>query len=218
MAEGLSNVQGLEVTFEYGCAINDSNTAGFAAAIEAALVADYAIFVGGIDNSIESEGGDRISIEMPATQLQLLQEIQKVQPNTVLVVVGGSSVDISWAAQHLPAIVYAFYPSEEGGNALADIITGEYNPSGRLSITLYPSAYVDQINMGDMNMRDGPGRTYRFYTGDAAVYPFGFGLSYTSFEYSIVATGTAGSMFTYKYVVWMVGCRCCVDLFAVLMI
>jgi hypothetical protein len=142
--------------------------------------------------SIESEGRDRTSIDFPGVQTPLLQAVLAAQPNTVLVLVNGGSLDVSWAAQHVPAIVEAFYPGEEGGNAVADLLFGLYSPSGRLPITLYPAAFTEQISMFSMEMREAPGKTYRFYT-DEPVYPFGYGLSYTEFEYSIVGPSSAGS-------------------------
>jgi len=110
----------------------------------------------------------------------------------VLVILGGGQVDLSYAktSSKSGAILWVGYPSQSGGDALAQILTGAYSPSGRLVVTQYPADYVNQVSMIDQSMRpsaSNPGRTYRFYTGQA-IYPFGFGLSYTTFNYSMAST------------------------------
>jgi len=137
-----------------------------------------------LEQSQEAEGLDRYSIALPGVQLQLIQAVLAAQPKTVLVLVAGGSVDITWAQANVPAIVHSYYPGEEGGNAIADVLFGLYSPSGRLPITLYPAAFTEQISMFSMDMREPPGKTYRFYSQEP-VYPFGYGLSYTSFTYMV---------------------------------
>jgi beta-glucosidase len=96
----------------------------------------------------------------------------------VVVLLNGSALSVNWAGENVPAILEAWYPGEEGGSAIADVLFGDYNPGGRLPVTFYKS--VDQLPpFEDYNMR---GRTYRYFKGDP-LYPFGFGLSYTSFKY-----------------------------------
>jgi beta-glucosidase len=124
-------------------------------------------------------GGDRIELGLPRPQEELLESIASLGKPIVLVLLNGSALAINWAAEHLPAIIEAWYPGQEGGNAIADVLFGDYNPSGRLPVTFYKSA--DQLPpFKDYRMT---GRTYRYFTGEP-VYPFGFGLSYTSFRYS----------------------------------
>jgi beta-glucosidase len=97
----------------------------------------------------------------------------------VLVLTAGSALGVGWAQQNLPAIVMAWYPGQQGGNAVADVLFGAVSPSGRLPVTFYQS--VDQLPpFADYDMK---GRTYRYFTGEP-LYPFGHGLSYTRFEYS----------------------------------
>lgn len=182
LLEGIGNMVQGKLTYVKGCNISDQDTSHFDEAVAAAKASDAAVVVLGIDQSIESEGLDRVSIDLPGVQLQFLKAVLAVQPNTVLVLINGGPVDITWAKGNVPSILEAFYPGEEGGNAVASVLFGEYSPSGRLPITIYPGDYVNQIPLTSMDMREGPGKTYRFFNN--SVYPFGYGLSYTSFAYS----------------------------------
>jgi beta-glucosidase len=159
------------------------------AAVAAAKAADVVIFVGGLTAEIEGEempvsypgfaGGDRTDIEVPAIQQKLLEALHATGKPVILVLTTGSAVGLRWAKEHLPGIVVAWYPGQQGGNAVADILFGDANPAGRLPVTFYES--VSQLPpFADYNME---GRTYRYFRGEP-VYPFGFGLSYTRFEYS----------------------------------
>jgi Glycosyl hydrolase family 3 C terminal domain. len=112
-------------------------------------------------------------------QEQLLKEIHKTGKPIILALFNGSPITINWAQENIPAIVECWYPGEEGGTALADVIFGKYNPAGRLPITFVKS--VDQLPpFTDYSMK---GRTYR-YMQEEPLYPFGYGLSYSNFEYS----------------------------------
>ena len=134
----------------------------------------------GINKSIEREGQDRYDIQLPADQREFLQEIYKVNPNIVVVLVAGSSLAVNWMDEHVPAIVNAWYPGESGGNAVAEVLFGDYNPGGRLPLTYYRS--LDELPPFD-DYDITKGRTYKYFKGDV-LYPFGYGLSYTSFKYS----------------------------------
>lgn len=134
----------------------------------------------GINKSIEREGQDRYDIQLPADQREFLQEIYKVNPNIVVVLVAGSSLAINWMDEHVPAIVNAWYPGESGGKAVAEVLFGDYNPGGRLPLTYYKS--LDELPAFD-DYDITKGRTYQYFRGDV-LYPFGYGLSYTSFKYS----------------------------------
>ena len=113
-----------------------------------------------------------------------MEAVAAVGKPTVLVLLNGSAVSVNWAAQHIPAIVEAWYPGQAGGAAIADVLFGDYNPAGRLPVTFYKSA--DQLPpFDDYSMK---GRTYRFFTGQP-LYPFGYGLSYTSFAYRNLRSG-----------------------------
>ena len=134
----------------------------------------------GINKSIEREGQDRYDIQLPADQREFLQEIYKVNPNIIVVLVAGSSLAVNWMDEHIPAIVNAWYPGEQGGTAVADVLFGDYNPAGRLPLTYYKS--LDELPPFD-DYDITKGRTYKYFKGDV-LYPFGFGLSYSSFKYS----------------------------------
>jgi beta-glucosidase len=159
-----------------------------AEAISMARQADAVIVVLGIAPSIEGEemkvningfrGGDRTALELPKAQEDLLKAVQSVGKPVVLVLLGGSALAVNWADENVPAIVDAWYPGEEGGTALAELLFGDYNPAGRLPVTFYKSA--DQLPpFTDYRMQ---GRTYRYFK-DEPLYSFGFGLSFTSFKY-----------------------------------
>jgi len=159
-------------------------------AVETAKNSDIVILCMGLSPSLEGEEmkvkvagfdhGDRLDIQLPAVQTNLMKEIMKLGKPTVLVLLNGSAVAINWESENIPAILEAWYPGQAGGTAIADILFGDYNPSGRLPITFYKS--IDQIPaFDDYNMQ---GKTYRYFDKEP-LYEFGFGLSYTNFEYSL---------------------------------
>ena len=166
----------------------------FAEAVDAARSADVVVFVGGLTGDVEGEemtvsypgfaGGDRTEIALPATQDRLLRAVQATGKPVVLVLMAGSAIAVEWAQQHVPAILAAWYPGQQGGNAVADVLFGDVNPSGRLPVTFYRSL-AQLPPFDDYAMK---GRTYRYFEGDP-LYPFGHGLSYTRFEYSDLRLG-----------------------------
>ena len=123
--------------------------------------------------------GDRLRIELTGAQNALIAAIHATGKPIVLVVTSGSAVSIPWAADHIPAIVQQFYSGQVGGTALADVIFGDYNPAGRMPLTIY-RGLDDLPPFEDYSMAN---RTYRYFEG-TPLYPFGFGLSYTTFTYS----------------------------------
>jgi len=157
-------------------------------AVSLAKQADVAVVVLGLSAALEGEemtvntegflGGDRTDIALPKGQEALLKAVTATGKPVVLVLLNGSALAVNWANDNVPAILDAWYPGEEGGTALADVLFGDYDPGGRLPVTFYKS--VDQLPpFTDYNMS---GRTYRYFKGDP-LYPFGFGLSYTKFKY-----------------------------------
>jgi beta-glucosidase len=124
-------------------------------------------------------GGDRTSLDLPKSQTALMQAISATGKPVILVLINGSALSINWAADKIPAILTAGYPGQQGGNALADVLFGDYNPAGRLPVTYYKS--VEQLPA--FENYDMEGRTYRYFRQEP-LYPFGFGLSYTTFAYS----------------------------------
>ncbi|MGC2829338.1 MAG: glycoside hydrolase family 3 C-terminal domain-containing protein [Candidatus Acidiferrum sp.] len=157
-------------------------------AVDAARNADFVVVVLGLSARIEGEemrvnaegfeGGDRTRIDLPAPQENLLERVYATGKPIVLVLMNGSALAINWADANLPAILEAWYPGEQGGTAVAEALAGDFSPAGRLPVTFYKS--VDQLPpFDDYSMAN---RTYRYFDG-APLYPFGFGLSYTSFAY-----------------------------------
>ena len=146
---------------------------------ELARKCDVVVAVMGTNKSIEREGKDRKDIALPADQQEFLHELYRINPNTVLVLVSGSPLSVLWEDKHLPAIVEAWYPGQEGGTAVAEVLFGTYNPAGRLPLTWYNSAR----DLPPFDDYDITRRTYKYFDGDV-LYPFGYGLSYTSFRYS----------------------------------
>lgn len=154
--------------------------------------ADVAIFVGGLDAEIEGEEmnfqadgfdrGDRTKIELPAVQLETLRTMQKTGTPVIFVLLAGSAIAFDDLENDLSAILMGWYPGQRGGDAVAEVLFGDVDPSGRLPVTFYTS--TDELgDFSDYNMASGNGKTYRYYQGKA-LYPFGHGLSYTSFSYS----------------------------------
>jgi beta-glucosidase len=192
--EGLRRAVGpdTQVLYARGCDIIDAGSQGYAAALAAAEQADVVLFFGGISQRIEGEEGqeegvgggmrskgDRTDLDLPAVQQELLEALHAMGRPVVLVLLNGSALSITWADEHLPAILEAWYPGEESGTAIAEALFGDYNPAGRLPVTFYRSV-EDLPPFEDYSME---GRTYRYYRGDL-LYAFGHGLSYTDFAYS----------------------------------
>jgi beta-glucosidase len=160
-----------------------------AEAIAAAKKADVAVLFLGLSPRLEGEempvqvqgfsGGDRLSIDLPKPQEDLLRAVAATGTTTVLVLINGSALAINWADAHIPAILEAWYPGQAAGTAIADVLFGDYNPAGRLPVTFYKS--IDPLPaFEDYSMKE---RTYKYFTG-SPLYPFGHGLSYTTFAYS----------------------------------
>ena len=148
-------------------------------ASKAVRESDVVIAVMGINQSIEREGQDRSSIELPKDQQIFIREVYKANPNTIVVLVAGSSMAIGWMDQNIPAIIDAWYPGEQGGTAIAEVLFGDYNPAGRLPLTFYNS--IEELPaFNDYNVKNN--RTYMYFEGKP-LYPFGYGLSYTQFNY-----------------------------------
>jgi beta-glucosidase len=161
----------------------------FAKAIDITKKSDVAIVYAGISANLEGEemsvsvegfkGGDKTSLELPHEQVELLKALQATGKPIVLVLTSGSALALNWEKENIPAILHAWYPGEEGGNAIADVLFGDYNPAGRLPATFYTSV-GDLPPFENYSMM---GRTYRYF-GGKALFPFGYGLSYSTFKYS----------------------------------
>jgi beta-glucosidase len=216
---GIKQIAGtnVEITFAQGSVVTtnkaiaawsrqDNDTARPLAALSAealatAANADLIIYVGGITPAQEGEMFDRDSIELPGVQEQLIEALSATGKPVVMVNCSGSAMALPWEAEHLPAILQAWYPGEEGGVAVAEVLFGEVNPSGHLPVTFY-RATADLPGFTDYSMSN---RTYRYFNGQP-LYAFGHGLSYTTFEFrrasldskKMRADGTAKLTFTLK--------------------
>ncbi|MBS1656328.1 MAG: glycoside hydrolase family 3 C-terminal domain-containing protein, partial [Bacteroidetes bacterium] len=197
--DGIKEKMGSDVNVVYDQVINytddslDKNSRraymDFSAVADKYKDADAIIFVGGISPRLEGEemkvsipgfkGGDRTSIMLPTVQTELMKALVKTGKPVVFVMMTGSAIAIPWEDEHVPAIMNAWYGGQSAGTAVADVLFGDYNPAGRLPVTFYKSDN-DIPAFSDYDMK---GRTYRYFKGDA-LYPFGYGLSYTNFTYS----------------------------------
>lgn len=185
---------GVEVSFALGCPVTTKRgTAAWSGqdntttrplaelrdeALKTASSADVVVYVGGITPAQEGEGFDRDAIELPDVQEKLIQALYATGKPMVMVNCSGSAVALTWEASHLPAILQAWYPGEEGGRAVAEVLFGDKNPSGHLPITFY-RATSDLPDFKDYSMAN---RTYRFFKG-RPLFAFGHGLSYTDFQF-----------------------------------
>lgn len=198
------------VNYAKGCGITDLDKSGFKEAVDAAKKSDVVILViGGTSMSLagtgwgeladqgayptSGEGYDRSELTPPGVQQELIRELHKTGKPVVLVMVHGRAYCISWEKENIPAILEAWYPGSEGGNAVAHILFGEVNPSGKLTVSVpqseghIPVFYNYKPTGRGYYHRPGtpekPGRDYVFASTDP-LFPFGYGLSYTEFEYS----------------------------------
>jgi beta-glucosidase len=176
----------VKVALEWSSPPADSD---FDAALQVAKTADVIVFVGGISALLEGEemqvdyegyaGGDRLAIELPAVQQELLGKLRAIGKPIVFVNLSGSAIAMPAIDGHANAILQAWYPGQAGGTAVADVLLGQYNPAGRLPLTFYRAT----ADLTDFKNYDMAGRTYRYFRGKP-MYAFGHGLSYTTFQYA----------------------------------
>jgi len=188
--EGIKNKTSpdTEILFAKGCPLKEKSKEGFEKAITISQKSDVVFLILGVSPRLEGEEGqasesdllgDRLDINLPGIQEALLKEIYAIGKPIILILTGGSAISANFAKENIPAILFVWYPGEEGGNAVADVIFGDYNPAGRLPVTFYKS--IEQLpEFRNYSME---GRTYRYFK-DTPLYSFGFGLSYTKFRYS----------------------------------
>ena len=192
--EGLKNT-GVQVEYASGCSsVLCSDKKDFDKVLAIVGDADYAVAVMGLDSTVEKEGDDRANttcdsekidnLALPGCQTALIEAVVAVNPKVILVLINGGPVSVPTLVANpgVLAIIEAFYPGPFGGTAVADVIFGKYNPGGKMPYTVFNST-KDVPVATDYNMTTPPGRTYRYFTGKP-LFPFGYGLSYTSFKYS----------------------------------
>ncbi len=207
VVEGIKNAVGKDTKVKYALGtalgtsergfllpleINKNDRSGFKEAIDLAKNSELVVMVLGEDAFQAGEGRSQAKISLAGLQQELLEEIKKVNSNIVLVLINGRPLEISWASENIPAIVVAWQLGTESGNAIADVLFGKYNPSGKLPVSFprlvgQEPLYYNQKNTGrpsnDQHV------TYSHYTDvkKDALYPFGYGLSYTKFEYEDIS-------------------------------
>ncbi|KAK4508093.1 hypothetical protein PRZ48_001831 [Zasmidium cellare] len=169
---------------------------------EAAKKSDVIVYAGGIDNSVEAEGMDRVSIAWTGAQLDVIGQLATYGKPVIVLQMGGGQIDSSPLVNNpnISALIWGGYPGQDGGVALFDIIQGKAAPAGRLPTTQYPADYISQIPMTDMTLRPNattgsPGRTYMWYTGKP-IYEFGYGLHYTNFTASFANSSSFSSTYS----------------------
>ena len=193
------------VNYEPGCMnVKCKDRSKFPKAMEIVHSADYVVMVMGLDETIEGETKDRVHsscegepldpLALPGCQTQLVEDVMSLNSRVILVLINGAAVSIPrlYSSRAIIGIIEAFYPGALGGRAVADVLFGKYNPGGRMPVTVVDS--VSELPpFEDYDVTSYPGRTYRYYNG-VPLIPFGFGLSYTSFEYStlVVSPSRAG--------------------------
>ncbi|RNL56556.1 glycoside hydrolase family 3 protein [Pedobacter jejuensis] len=151
----------------------------YTAQIDAAKKSDVVVAVIGSGLYNEREGHDKENLELPGDQMAMLKAVYQANPNVVVVMVTGSQHTICWIKENIPGIVNIYFGGEQAGNAIASVLFGKYNPSGKLPLTYYESLdKVPAMNRYEIN----EGRTYMYYPGKP-LYEFGYGLSYTTFKY-----------------------------------
>lgn len=176
---------GIRVSVAKGCELTGSgpvwlgDTAIWSRRAEVNIaVVGYSAMIEGEEGCAMEAGGDRTRYELPEVQMELLRQMKAFGRPLVVVVLAGSPVDLSWIRENADAVLFAWYPGAMGGDAIADVLFGDYSPAGRLPIT-FPVSYDQLPPFEDYAMK---GRTYRFMDKEP-MYRFGYGLSYTRFEY-----------------------------------
>jgi beta-D-xylosidase 4 len=179
------NVGG-KVSYAQGCDVSGTSTSGFTAALSAASEAETVIMFLGLDQTVERESHDRTSITLPGVQSQLFSQVVALGKPTVVVLVHGGAIAIEEIIASPASILDTFYAGFKGSQAIAEVLFGDYNPSGKLPVTVYPKDFVNAVDFGSMSMTEGDGRSYRYYQKQP-LFEFGYGLSYTTFKLAMTS-------------------------------
>jgi beta-glucosidase len=193
-AEAISVLEGVRATasaamlYSKGVDVAGESTDGIAQAVAMARQADVVLLVLGEGGDMSGEAASRSNLDLPGQQEKLLEAVAATGKTVVLVLMSGRPLAISWAAEHVPAILEAWFPGSEGGNAVADVVFGDANPSGRLPVSFPRTVGQVPIYYSHLNTGRPPGVDPRYQTGyldlpSSPLYPFGYGLSYSKFAY-----------------------------------
>ncbi|SFC83983.1 beta-glucosidase [Flexibacter flexilis DSM 6793] len=180
-----------KLLYAQGCGVEDTSTQGFAQAVQAAQQADVVVMAVGEKYDMSGEGHSRSNIHLPGVQEELIKAIQATGKPVVVLVMGGRPLIFNWTADHVPAIAFTWWLGSEAGNAMADVLFGDYNPSGKLPMSFPRSEgqlplYYNYLHTGRWPQNDSEKQYKSAYldVSNSPRYAFGYGLSYTKFEYS----------------------------------
>lgn len=194
MLEGLRNsVKDINITYSKGCDIMGTDTSGFVEAVNAAKNSDIAIIVVGEDRGMSGEAGSKVDLDLPGVQEKLIRRIYQTGVPVIVVLMNGRPLTINWTAENVPAILETWYTGTQGGNAIADVLLGMYNPSGKLPVTFPGSVgqipiYYYQKSTGRPRKEEDRFTSKYLDFPNTPLFPFGFGLSYTEFKYKDLRT------------------------------
>ncbi len=191
VVQGLKNKLGesAEIVFSEGCKTTGNDKSGFDAAVDAANNSDVIVLCIGESRGMSGEANNRAFLDLPGVQEDLAKEIYKTGKPVVVVLMNGRPLSINWINKNIPAIIEAWYLGDQSGNAIADVLFGDYNPSGKLTVTFPRSVgmvpyYYNHKNSGRPYIPNERWTSYYLDVENSPLYPFGYGLSYTTFEYS----------------------------------
>lgn len=208
VVEGFAQYSGNKVVYEQGVKlfdgqeifamhidVNEDDNSGIEEAVKVAQESDVVVLVVGEHGYMSGEGRSRANIGLPGLQQEMLEAIMEVNNNVVLVLMNGRPLAINWADQHVPAILEAWQPGTMSGDAIAQVVFGDYNPSGKLPMTFPKDVaqvpiYYNHKNTGRPGPKDVVFWSHYSDMTNEPLYPFGYGLSYSSFEYSDLSTAT----------------------------
>jgi beta-glucosidase len=188
--QGLRNLlsESTEIKFIQGCNIDDTDTSDIGEAVEIAKKSDVVILVVGESREMSGEAASRTNLNIPGVQLELIKRINSIGVPTVVVLMNGRPLTINWISEKIPAVIEAWYLGNQSGNAIAQVLFGEYNPSGKLPVTFPRSTgqipiYYYQKSTGRPLEEEDKFTSKYLDSPNTPLYPFGYGLSYTTFSY-----------------------------------
>jgi beta-glucosidase len=188
--QGLKNILGgeTEINYSKGCKINDDDTSGYKEAVETAIASEIVVLVVGEERGMSGEAASKTDLNFPLVQENLIKRISTTGKPIVIVLMNGRPLTINWIAENIPAVVEAWFLGDQTGNAIAEVLFGDYNPSGKLPVTFPRSTgqipiYYYQKSTGRPIEEDNKFTSKYLDSPNTPLYPFGYGLSYTSFNY-----------------------------------